>query len=104
MRAADLSLTTKCYRVDLDSITPVEIDSLIMCNNEKCVRVTFFGDKKLYFPKIYAKNIYKTIYFSKKEAEAAQKEMRLKALKKADEDLRKKKEKLLMMQKIYEGC
>lgn len=103
MRAADLSLTTKCYRVDLDSITPVEIDSLIMYESRKQIRVTFFDDKKLYFPKAGAKNIYKTIFFSKEEAEEAQKEMRLKALKKADEDVRKKKQKLLMMQKIYEG-
>lgn len=102
MRAVELSLATKCYRVDLDTITPMEIDSLIMYDSRKQIRVTFFGDKKLYFPKVNAKNIYKTIYFSKKEAETAQKEMRVKALQKADEEIRKKKQKLLMMQKIYE--
>ena len=101
MKAVDLSLAHKLYRVDMDSITEAEIDSLIMYENRKQIRVTFFGDKRLYFPKVGAKNINELYYFSLEEAEEAQKKKRLDALKKADEAYRKKREKLLMLQKIY---
>jgi len=101
MRAVELSLAHICYRVDVDSIKEEEIDSLIMYDNRRQIRVTFFGDKKLYFPKCNAKNIYNTIYFSKEEAEAAQKDKRLKMLIAANKKMQKSRLEYNTLQNKY---
>ena len=90
MRAVNLSLAHPCYRVDLNSITKVEIDSLIMYDSKKMIRVTFFGDRKLYFPKVGASNINQLYYFTYREAVSAQKKKRLDALKRADRIIQQK--------------
>ena len=101
MRAVNLSLAHACYRVDMDSIKKAEIDSLIMYDSRKNIRVTFFGDRKLYFAKIGASNIDNLYYFSYKEAVSAQKQMRLNALKKADMAIQKNVQKMAELQEKY---
>ena len=101
MRAVNLSLAHKVYRVDMDSIKKAEIDGLIMYDSRKMIRVTFFGDRKLYFAKIGASNIDKLYYFTYQEAVSAQKKMRLDALVKADKEAHKAVEKLNELKENY---
>lgn len=81
MKAAELSLSHKCYRVTADSIDEAEIEGIISCDGRKDrMVVCFVDDKERYVVQRRATNIVGRYYFSYEEAVQQRDKLRLKKL------------------------
>lgn len=101
MKAIDLSLATKLYRVSVDAIEEVCIECLIMNPKRDTMLIAFPEAKERYNVPVSATNICKLYYFTNEEAVQAQHDMRLDALQKCDKALRKKAEEYKKLKDKY---
>lgn len=76
MRAINLSLAHKVYRVDINSITKVQIDTLTLYDSKKTMMISFFDDRKRYVIRVGANNVKNIYYFNYNEAKAAQQRLK----------------------------
>ena len=81
MKAIDLSLSHKCYRLTADGIQEAEIEGIIACEGKKdSMMVCFYGDHHHHVVKKNAKSILNKYFFSYDDALKKQEDLKFKSL------------------------